>query len=565
MSRQLGVPPSRRQARLTDALRTAARMFRTVRHLRGRQVFALVLHRLRPAYRAHDPVSVRGAMPLCGQLAPTLRDTSGRRANSESDVLAGVLTFLNHRLTVGFPPDWRPAGATRLWLYNLHYHEFIQSLEFEAAREVVLDWIVRHRPGRGEVGWEPYPVSLRLSAWCEFFLGTHRTRTLADVQFRNLLWASLAEQADLLLARPERHLLGNHLLENGAALALAGSLFDHSDAHAWLVAGRHILEQELPEQILPDGGHFERSPMYQAQVLHVLRRLEEAGDSGIRTLVGPCTARLATALAALTHPDGGIALLNDSAFGVAPGTRGVDGSAPEGPFQLPDTGYYGARTSAGHYVVCDAGPLGPDYQPGHGHADLFSFELSLYGARVVVDSGVAAYERGSLRDYCRSTRAHNTVEIEGQDQAEMWNVFRVGRRPRPEAVVWRRCGEGFELSGHHNGYRHLSGRPVHTRAFRWRPEGRLELFDEVDARRAVRSVARLHLHPDCRITDLSDGRCSLRFQGGAATVRWSGWVPTAATKDSLYCPEFGSAQVNSCLELSASGPRLSGTITIEPL
>ena len=48
---------------------------------------------------------------------------------------------------------------------------------------------------------------------------------------------------------------------------------------------------------------------------------------------------------------------------------------------MPDTGYYGARSADGHYVVCDAAPIGPDYNPGHAHGDLFSFELSLGGHR----------------------------------------------------------------------------------------------------------------------------------------------------------------------------------------
>ena len=385
---------------------------------------------------------------------------------------------------------------------------------------------------------------------------------LAEARFRDVLWASVAEQADVLRARPERHLLGNHLLENGAALALAGGLFDHPDARAWLAAGRRILQRELPEQVLPDGGHIERSPMYQARALHVLRRLDAAGGAGLRGLTAPYADRLAAALAALTHPDDGIALLNDSALGTAP-AGAPHGGAPAGPFALPDTGYYGARTAAGHYVVCDAGPLGPDYQPGHGHADLFSFELSLHGTRVVVDSGVATYEPGPLRDYCRSTRAHNTVEIEGRDQAELWGAFRVGRRTRPEGVVWRRRGGGFELSAHHRGYRHLPGRPVHARTFRWRPEGRLELLDRIDARRPLRAVARLHLHPDCRIVDLSAGRCALRFPGGSAAVRWSGWAPAAAAAASRYCPEFGRVQANRCLELSATAAKLSGAVVIE--
>ena len=110
----------------------------------------------------------------------------------------------------------------------------------------------------------------------------------------------------------------------------------------------------------------------------------------------------------MTHPGGRIALLNDSAFGVHPPASTpaeVAGARPPGTetFALDKTGYHGARTSESHSVICDAGPLGTDYQPGHGHADLFSFDLSLRGSRVVVDRGVFTCEAGPMRDYCRST------------------------------------------------------------------------------------------------------------------------------------------------------------------
>ena len=457
----------------------------------------------------------------------------------------------------------------RLWLYNLHYHEFLWQLEFEQAREVVLDWVAKHRPGRAQAGWEAYPTSLRLTNWCALFFGRHHSLTLADEELCETLWASLCEQAGHLQRSLEWHLLGNHLLENAVALALVGSCFEHPAASAWFRSGCSILERELPEQILADGGHFERSPMYQCRVLYDLRLLEATGDRRLRELVRPYVGRLASSLADMTHPDGGIALLNDSAFGIYPQTEelmGRGGWEPSkvGPFALTESGYYGARTLEGSYIICDAGPIGPDYQPGHGHADFFSFELSLRGTRVVVDSGVSTYETGPMREYCRSTRAHNTVEIEGQDLVELWGAFRVGRRCRPREVEWKELEDGFELSGRHDGYRHLPGRPTHARTFRWRGDGRLRILDRVTAERSVRSVARLHFHPDCRIGDLGGETCALQFPGGHVRVSWSAWETVAEDK-SFYCPEFGIELPNPCLVFSSSTSSLEGTIQIELL
>ena len=271
----------------------------------------------------------------------------------------------------------------------------------------------------------------------------------------------------------------------------------------------------------------------------------------------------------MTHPDGGIALLNDSAFGVYPRPRELVervGLQPQrvGSFALTESGYYGARTVTGHYVICDAGPIGPDYQPGHGHADFFSFEMSLRGARVVVDSGVSTYQSGPMRNYCRSTRAHNTVEIEGRDQVELWAAFRVGRRCRPQEVNWKELADGFELSGRHDGYRHLSGRPTHTRTFCWHEKGRLEIFDQVDSECPLRSNARLHFHPDCRIDEVIGKTCELHFSGGCVRVSWSGWE-TVTRDESFYCPQFGVELSNPCLAFSSFVANLEGTIRIELL
>ena len=549
-------------------LARAARFVRTVRHLRARQIVYQVLHRGRPWRGPAAPAASGpppGPVPAPRGPVPSALAALPAPAVDQPDVLSGVLTFQNRSVTVGFPPDWNRTDLPRHWLYHLHYHDFLWALPFERAREAARHWMAHHPPGPGRTGWEPYPTSLRLANWCALFLGRHRARTLADPAFRDALWAGVRRQAGHLERNLEWRLLGNHLLENAAALAVAGSGFAHPDADRWLATGLRLLARELPEQLLADGGHVERSPMYQCRVLYVLLLLRAAGTPAVRDLVGPHVAPAARALAALTHPDGGIALLNDSAFGVypAPGALArAAGAAPagDGPFALADTGYYGARTAGGDYVVCDAAPLGPDYQPGHGHADLLSFELSLSGARVVVDGGVSTYAAGPMRDWCRSTRAHNTVEVEGRDSAETWAAFRVGRRGRPRGVVWTAGRDGFELSARHDGYRHLPGRPVHARTFRWR-SGSLEIADRIDARRPVRAVARLHFHPDCRLSDRAGGTCTVSFPGGRAGVSWSGWE-TVARDESWYCPAFGVERSNPCLAFSGTAAAVRGSIRI---
>src|SRR5690606_13481259 len=111
----------------------------------------------------------------------------------------------------------------------------------------------------------------------------------------------------------------------------------------------------------------------------------------------------------------------------------------------------------------DLAAIGPDYIPGHAHADTLSFELSLGTERILVNGGTSTYERGPLREAQRATRSHNTVEIAGTNSSDVWASFRVGRRARVRDVSIKERDGCVLVSGTHDGYRHLRGNPLHRR------------------------------------------------------------------------------------------------------
>ena len=270
----------------------------------------------------------------------------------------------------------------------------------------------------------------------------------------------------------------------------------------------------------------------------------------------------------MCHPDGGIALLGDSAFSIyndpaelwswwnrIEGGSVLEQPVDAGVFALPEAGYYGAHHPSGDYLICDAGPIGPAYQPGHSHGDLFSFELSLRGHRVICDAGVYSYEADALRRYCRSTRAHNTIEIEGADQCEFWSVFRVARRAAPRDVRWKPTEDGFQLSGWHDGYERLPGKPRHHRQFYWHQRGALQVVDSVTSAKPVRVASRLHLHPSCEIAALEEQTVQIHAPGGAFYVAFAG-RGRLEVEPSIYCPQFGVQRENQALVFSTEGADL---------
>jgi uncharacterized heparinase superfamily protein len=195
----------------------------------------------------------------------------------------------------------------------------------------------------------------------------------------------------------------------------------------------------------------------------------------------------------------------------------------------------------------DVAPIGPDYLPGHAHADTLSFELSLGRQRVIVDSGVSCYGEEPERLRQRGTAAHNTVEIDGQDSSEVWSGFRVARRAYPFDLRMMES-EGVVACAH-NGYRRLPGRPIHRREWHFH-EGALQIRDMIEGD-FQRAVGRLHFHPDVRLIpssyDCKEGKIVLP---GGREMHWQIEKGQGRLTAATWHPKFGLSIPNQCLETS---------------
>ena len=458
--------------------------------------------------------------------------------------------FIGLRQSCPAPSDWDAPGRAALWTYNLHYFDDLNAAgatgRSEWHRALVERWIAQNPAGAG-VGWEAYPLSRRVVNWIKWSLAGNTLSPGAR--------ASLAMQARWLGQRLEYHLLGNHLFVNAKALVHAGLYFEGAEAERFLDTGLGIVERQIEEQILADGGHFERSPMYHAAALEDqldLLNLLQAARQPVPPSWVDLIARMQRWLDVMEHPDGEISFFNDAALGIAP--RGAElrayaarlGQALPAPSfgpleQLPESGY--ARLSCGPLsLIADCAPLGPDYLPAHGHADTLSFELSIDGRRVLVNSGTSEYGGSAERLRQRGTAAHNTVAVDGENSSEVWGGFRVARRARAR-VLTAENGAAPALTAEHDGYSRLRGRNLHRRGWALQP-GSLRIDDEITGRFA-HAEAFFHLHPDVQVLgqpephriDLALGSRKLRlqFEGAAAVdVRPGTWHPCFGTSRSNH-------------------------------
>lgn len=553
---------------------------RTMRYLKPRQ---LLVRPLRAAQRRVPPRLAMAAIP-----SPTMRElasvveqwgTADRGMERARLVLHDSFEFLNERRTLT-AIDWTQRYGSHLWSYNLHYFDYAPDLvwafrltgdrTFLARFErLALSWI-QGSGGRGD-GWEPYAISVRIVNWS---YGLLLAGSALDLDARDRLLRSLSAQHRALAARLEWHVQGNHLLKNLCALVVGALMFE-GQARRRLSDAVQLLETQVRAQILADGHHEERSPMYHAivlgdllEVVALLRSVGHASADRLHRLVEPMLA----ALARVTRPDGSPHRINDSVDGIAPSRRalaaraqsaGMDLAAHPGTpgrWHLRDVGFAGYSSPDGRErLIIDGGVPGPDHQPAHAHCGLLGFELDFNGHQFLVDPGVHGYAGDRYREYVRSTRAHNTVAIDGREQNEMWSVFRVARRARVTRVS---CGAREDQGGilFHGEYHPYHSRDVtHARTIEG-GEGVWQITDTVNGQ-AHRATSYWHFHPAVSLKQQGD---TVVAGGPSGNVRLE---PFGATKVIIrsanenppggwFCPEFGIAQPTWVIALE--GPTQSG-------
>lgn len=531
-----------------------ARLARTLRHIQPRQAANRVLRRFAPT-----PPIASTAPPRRGPGGPW----QGCAGRHQSMLSATRFRFLAREAEIACAEDWNRSDVPRLWLYNLHYFDDLLAREAPAReawhRAIISRWMAENPPLRG-AGWEPYPSSRRLVNWICWALAGNALPAGAE--------ASLMTQARAIRSRLEWHLRGNHLFANAKALVFAGTFFTGHEAEGWLNQGLRLLVDEIDEEILSDGGHFELSPMYHAIVAEDMLDLIQLAELFPQVLKGPSRFQrwhqraeaMLDWLAAMCHPDGDIALFNDAAFDQARPPKalfrhaerlGLSVRAPEpGILHLASSGF--VRLRGGPWVgLFDVGEVGAAYIAGHAHADTLSIELSYCGERLISNGGTSIYEAGAQRDAERSTAAHATVEIDGESSSETWGGFRVGRRAHPIDVRTGSDGAALSATAAHDGYRFLTGRPVHRRTLTI-TETNVQIRDRIEGAGRHDVVGRLPLHPGNIVHEAPDG-WRVETAGGRLDVVVDGPV-TCGIETGTFAPAFGVRRARPVMAWRYCGP-----------
>ena len=411
-------------------------------------------------------------------------------------------------------------------------------------------------------------------------IGGSRARLFADeegVAFRDRWLKSIYEQARMIVDNLSRFSsANNHLIGEAAGVYVAASTWPMwPQMRAWGERCREILEEECHRQNAPDGGNREQAFGYQTFVLDFLllaglaarargedfspvywRRLEVMIDflasmtsfSGQLPMIGdaddgyvvrlapepgfsPHGSLIATGAVLFDRPDLAVkAGTADSKTVTLLGVgavrtlaklkqRGRAGFRPR--LQFTESGYYlmgsGFETPDEVRLLVDAGPLGYLSLAAHGHADALSLVLSIGDREILVDPGTYAYHTDpAWRRYFRSTRAHNTVGIDGEDQSQQAGNFMWTDHARARCIEFEAGASRQRFVGEHHGYERLEDPVVHRREIVYEADRHaIEVSDLLRCAGEHRAVRAWHFSEQCQVERHGAG---LRIVNGHAQV-----------------------------------------------
>lgn len=552
-------------------LRIALNYVHTVRYLKFRQIIYRIWYRLF-SFKLNENAQFQITQKRLSWVPSAQRAQS---IVSESEfVFYGQVGRLDE---IG----WDGEGRDKLWRYLQNYFDDLNAISAKNRAKwhvnLMKTWVLQNQPSKG-VGWEPYPTSIRIVNWIKW--------ALQDNDLPGECQKSLFIQARYLRQRVEWHLMGNHVFTNAKALFFAGLYFDCSEAKDWYNFGLKLINQQLDEQVMSDGAHYELSTSYQSlfiedllDLLNVSQVFGEVVDEATTSWWKAKLTQMIFWLKEMLHDDLEISYFNDSFLGLNPPMREIFSYAKRMDLpselspqlliahDLHDLGWAKVThlTSSGYIrlktrvatAILDLAQVGPMHQPGHAHADTLSFELSLFGKRIFVNCGTSTYNNNAIRHSERATHSHNTLEFDKKSSSEVWGAFRVARRAFPSNIAIKNKKNLIEVTGCHDGYSRFL-RPVQHHRVWFLAKNKLTIVDSLRPPQG-RYIVRYHLHPELTFKSVGYNAFEINL-GGRRLAMVKILKGFAKVDKSHYSPSFGRRQSTACIAVT---PLQSKSVEVE--
>ena len=430
--------------------------------------------------------------------------------------------------------DFAAVGDHKLiWELNRHQHLVVLAQAFRFTGErVFLDevfselesWLDANPFLRG-INWaSALEVGFRALSWTWLWLlvGDQFPQPLGR-RFETALYrhGCFLEENLSVYFSPNTHLLGE-----AVALHALGVLFPAwPRAARWTESGSRVACEQIARQVRPDGSHFEQSAYYHVYALDffLLHRVL-AGPIAVGNAYDARLQAMAEYLSALLGPSGILPYLGDddggrvfhaygdrARFGHATlatcaalfgrpewlsepenrpyaaacqaawwlGARAgtpapVESAPPASSRWFADAGV-AVMVSGDWQIVMKAGPFG-EGSGGHSHSDVLSLVARIGPREVLIDPGTYTYVVDpEERDRYRGSAAHNTIRIDGHDQARPAGPFRWEDKPAASIRQWTSSAQAdyLDASCAYAGF-------THRRRIRFLKSGYLVVLDTVE-------------------------------------------------------------------------------------
>jgi len=376
------------------------------------------------------------------------------------DPLTGVETGTEYFRRIPYL-DAKVAGDHKLiWELNRHEHLAIlaRAGDDDSWKECVgqLEGWLDQNPFQRGINWaSALEVAFRALAWTRIY---HLAGTRMEPAFRRRFLEALNQHALHIANNLSFYFSPNtHLLGEAVVLHAIGVLFpEFSGASKFEKTGRDVVAKQMDRQVHNDGSYFEQSSYYHVYALDMFlfhAQLVEPSPAHREKL-----SRMADFLAALLGdailgPDRLLPFLGDDDGGrwfhpygprdqfaratldAANAYLGRPNLPADTSILFPDAGIAVMRAS-GRQIIFDAGPFG-GAGAGHSHSDTLSLVIRASGESVLIDPGTYTYTGDpQMRDWFRSSAAHNTIQIDGLNQGEIANPFRWKTKPGTRVIEW---------------------------------------------------------------------------------------------------------------------------------
>jgi hypothetical protein len=469
---------------------------------------------------------------------------------------------------------WEPNRHHQLVVLGRAYRASGDVRYAAALRDQLVSWLDQNPYGYGMNWRSPLELGVRLINWIwaldliresKLIEGTVRERILHAVYLH--CWDNARKYSQASSAN-------NHLVGEAAGVYIACSYFPGMrNGSRWRTEARDILIREIARQSYPDGCTREQALGYQYFVLQFYllcglvgrwsgdeypasywSRIEKMmefvgllGEGGPLPLFGDADDGYVLDLGGPARDFRGLFAIGAVLFGRGdfkrwagtciepaqwllgrPGIQrftAIDGNtgrlAPLVSHAFPDSGYYLLQYGSIEKgdtisVLFDCGELGFGAIAAHGHADALSFSLRAFGSDIFVDPGTYDYfTYPEWRRYFRSTRAHNTVVIDGVDQSTMRGPFMWSTRATARCLHWEPGESGGSIMAEHDGYTRLNDPVVHRRTINLDGNtGTLVLRDEIAARGSHDVELCFHLAETCSLRQVQPNIFDITVNGG---------------------------------------------------